>query len=77
MSVNSEQEKDQYYERTCNETLGRVAEETKGKPHAETIKAWKQAYPFGTDRKGRKYKIWNRLFNEWRECLRNDQIIYD
>lgn len=69
--------KDPYYERTCYETLERVAEQCKGKPREQIIKAWKQAYPFGTDRKGRKYKIWNKLWNHAIEMLDQGKIQFE
>ena len=69
--------KDQYYVRTAIETLERVAEQTKGKSRAQVIKAWKQAYPFGTDRKGRKYKVWNREYNHAIKMLDQGLISFD
>ena len=69
-------EQDDYYERKSYEVLEAVAQECKDKPRAYLVKAWKQAYPFG-DRKGRKYKIWNKLFNHARRCFDAGLISYD
>lgn len=71
------EEKDDYYERMAHETLERVVQQNKDKPRAEIIKAWKQSYPFGTDRKGRKYKIWNREYNNAIRCLDQGLIKFD
>lgn len=73
----SEKDKDPYYERICYETLERVAEQNKDKSHKQIIKAWKQSYPFGTDRTGRKYKIWNKLWNHAKKCLVAGLIKFD
>jgi hypothetical protein len=58
---------DKYFEDECYKAVQSVLQECKDKDRPFTIKALKAAYPFG-ERKGRKYKIWNRIYNHAIKC---------
>ena len=65
-----------YYEKESYRALEMVLEQTKGKPFAEVKKAMKQSYPFG-ERKGRPYKVWNRIYNYTLNCFQQGKVLFD
>lgn len=52
---------DQYYEQKSRESIDQAIAEAVGKSLEEKRFLMRRAYPFGALRKGRPYKIWNRL----------------
>lgn len=66
---------DELHEAQSYKALEQVLEQMKGKPFAQIKKAMKDSYPFG-ERKGRKYKIWNRIYNHTLRCVEKNLIEY-
>lgn len=48
---------------SCLKTIQQVMDRTKGQDMDKVRREMKQSYPFG-ERKGQRYKIWNKLSNQ-------------
>lgn len=70
------QDRDTYYVEQSYKALEQALEQSKGKDRLTVVRAMKAAYPFG-ERKGRPYKVWNRLFNHARQMYDEGKVVYD
>lgn len=56
--------KDPYYREQSAKAIAQALEATEDKTPEERRTAIRRSYPFGPQRKGRPYKIWNRMVLE-------------
>lgn len=57
----SKADKDLYYEEQSRQSIEQAVKDGQGKSPEDTRFLIRRSYPFGALRKGRPYKIWNRL----------------
>lgn len=75
MKAKAKSKDDKRIEEQSYRALELVLEQNKGKSFEQIKKATKDAYPFG-ERKGRAYKIWNRIWNHTLVCLEKGLVTY-